>query len=206
MSAGTATELRAALRERVEANKRIQSSFKVGKEATGLEHGVVVDAEAARDFRKNLDEAREIKSLLDGVEDVKSMESWLSEPESAGTGSAAMRAAAAAAGGIALPGPLEGKSLGQAFTDSDEFKDLKTGSGAFLWFGLLGCVISVPLWAFHVVEEWGMIGITLVLSFAALWYAAFITKQEIQHGEEIKDRLDRIEGRVEVLIDVVMTK
>lgn len=40
--------------------------------------------------------------------------------------------------------------------------------------GIVGFIVTFPLWLKHKIDERAMIGITLVLSWAALWYTAFI--------------------------------
>jgi hypothetical protein len=47
-----------------------------------------------------------------------------------------------------------------------------------LVFGLIGSVVSVPLWAMNKINDRQMIGITLILSWMALWYTAILTIYE----------------------------
>lgn len=47
----------------------------------------------------------------------------------------------------------------------------------FSWFllavGVVGFLVTFPLWLRNKLTDRAMIGITLVLSWAALWYAAY---------------------------------
>lgn len=58
--------------------------------------------------------------------------------------------------------------------------------------GILGFVVSFPLWLAGLVSDTAMLGITLVLSWAALWYAAFLALQNRRQTRELTDRLDAI--------------
>lgn len=40
--------------------------------------------------------------------------------------------------------------------------------------GVVGFLVSFPLWLTGRIDDRTMLGVTLVLSWAALWYAAFI--------------------------------
>ena len=55
-------------------------------------------------------------------------------------------------------------------------------SWAMLAIGLAGFVVTFPMWLLGSIDDHAMIGITLALSWAALWYAAFIAIQEARHA------------------------
>lgn len=85
-----------------------------------------------------------------------------------------------------------------------------------LWVGVLGFGLAQPLWAFGVLSEWMMLGVTLVLSFAALWYAAIIAVEETRHANELRamlegfmddvcGRLEMIEEKIDDLSSAAMT-
>lgn len=44
--------------------------------------------------------------------------------------------------------------------------------------GLVGFVVTFPLWLLGTINDRQMLGITLVLSWAALWYSAVIAIME----------------------------
>lgn len=122
---GRLEELRTALKSRLDENDRIVAAFKVGEDATGKGDGVVVTGEQRDAFRRNLAEAQEIKGLIDELESVGEMRDYLAAPE---TKSAAVAAGAAGAGGFGVPQQV--KTLGQLFTESEEFKSLIASGGA----------------------------------------------------------------------------
>jgi len=45
-------------------------------------------------------------------------------------------------------------------------------SWGMLTIGVVGFLVTFPLWYFNAIDDRQMLGITLVLSWAALWYAA----------------------------------
>ncbi len=47
-------------------------------------------------------------------------------------------------------------------------------SWAAMAVGIVGFIVTFPLWLKEKLSDRAMIGITLVLSWAALWYTAFI--------------------------------
>lgn len=51
-------------------------------------------------------------------------------------------------------------------------------SWLMLIFGVVGFLVSFPLWFFNKMDDRQMLGITLVLSWAALWYTAILTIYE----------------------------
>lgn len=55
-------------------------------------------------------------------------------------------------------------------------------SWALLVVGVLGFLISFPLWLLRKLSDRAMIGITLVLSWAALWYSAYLALLETGAG------------------------
>lgn len=56
-------------------------------------------------------------------------------------------------------------------------------SWAMLTIGILGFLVSFPLWLMGYINEKAMLGVTLVLSWAALWYAAFIAIMEAKRED-----------------------
>lgn len=51
-------------------------------------------------------------------------------------------------------------------------------SWVMLAIGVGGFAVSFPLWLMGGIDDHAMLGLTLVLSWAALWYAAFIAIME----------------------------
>jgi hypothetical protein len=51
-------------------------------------------------------------------------------------------------------------------------------SWVMLGVGLVGFVVTFPLWLMGTIDDRMMLGITLVLSWAALWYTAILTIYE----------------------------
>lgn len=45
-------------------------------------------------------------------------------------------------------------------------------SWSMLVIGVVGFVVSFPLWLMNRISDHQMLGLTLILSWAALWYAA----------------------------------
>lgn len=92
------------------------------------EGGTVVNAQAAADYRKNLANAREIRALIADAEGTSELKAFLEQtPESM-----AVKAAAAAAGGGRAVYRDMPKSLGEMFTESEEFKALLKTGGAHM--------------------------------------------------------------------------
>jgi hypothetical protein len=46
----------------------------------------------------------------------------------------------------------------------------------------VGFLVTFPLWLLGIIDEQMMLGITLVLSWAALWYAAFVAVLEARRA------------------------
>lgn len=126
MSVGTLPELKSALRGILDENDRIGAAIKV--EDNG---GLVVSAEDAAAFRKNLAKAQELKGLISDMEAHDSLKEFAAEtPESKGMKAAAAAAAASALGGpLAIPADML-KDVGTLFTESEEFKALIRSGGA----------------------------------------------------------------------------
>lgn len=117
------TELKTALRQRVEENDRITQDFKI--EDNG---GVVVSTEQATAFRKNLEDARQIKEIMEGITLVKDAHDLIERLDMSPSDSAAIAAGAMQSlGGLSAPGV---KTVGEVFTGSQEFKDL-LASGSY---------------------------------------------------------------------------
>lgn len=116
-------ELKSALKGILDENDRIDSVINVDDQG-----GVQVKQEDADRYRKNLKDAQELKGLIDAAEGTAELKAWLNEtPES----KAAAAAAAAAANKDQAQQMLRDmpKSLGEMFTDSEEFKALiKSGA------------------------------------------------------------------------------
>ena len=107
-------ELQGALRAKMADNKAIADSFKI-------EDGVVqVSTDQKTAFDKNMSDIKEIKSLIEGLESMRDVERWGSEP--AGE-SIAAKSAAAVAGHSAT----RGRTVGDLFLASEEFKSLQGG-------------------------------------------------------------------------------
>jgi len=108
-------ELQSALRTKMDDNKAIADSFQI-------EDGVVqVDTDQKSAFDKNMVDIKEIQSLIDGVKSLEEVSAWGAQPESTES------VAAAAAAGAALTLPNQYKTIGDQFTDSEEFKSLANG-------------------------------------------------------------------------------
>lgn len=56
-------------------------------------------------------------------------------------------------------------------------------SWVMLIVGFVGFFVTFPLWLMNMINDRMMLGITLVLSWAALWYSAFIAIQ-VSNNEE----------------------
>lgn len=56
------------------------------------------------------------------------------------------------------------------------------------WFmliiGIIGFLVSFPLWYYNKLDDRMMLGITLVLSWAALWYTAVLTIYEARRQRD----------------------
>lgn len=61
-------------------------------------------------------------------------------------------------------------------------KHQKGISQAMFIVSIAGFLITFPLWVFGVLTDRQMLGITLVLSWAALWYAAYIALIQSNNG------------------------
>lgn len=51
-------------------------------------------------------------------------------------------------------------------------------SWVMLAVGIVGFLVSFPLWLFGLIDDRMMLGITLVLSWGALWYTAILAIYE----------------------------
>lgn len=56
-------------------------------------------------------------------------------------------------------------------------------SVGLLIIGILGFIVSFPLWLMNKINDHAMLGLTLVLSWAALWYSAYIAIQEAKRDD-----------------------
>lgn len=107
-------ELQGALREKIAFNKTIADSFRI-------EDGTVIVEQSQKDaFHKNMTDIKELRGLIEGVEALRDGDSWSRQPDAESIAAAA----AAAVAGVSVP---SGKSLGQLFVDSPEFKTLNGG-------------------------------------------------------------------------------
>lgn len=111
------TEFREALKARMETMDGI------------VEHEVKIDGanvevspEDAATYRKALTEANEIKGLLELEEGRAGLRAWMDTPD-------APSVAQAAAAGVQAAMSVQTKSLGEMFTDSEEFKELVASGG-----------------------------------------------------------------------------
>ena len=107
------SELQSALRAKMQSNKEIADSFKI-------ENGtVIVDQARKSAFDKNMVEIKELKGLIDGMEAFNEVREW-------GQEASGQSVAAAAAAGHAVP-RQQLLSIGEMFTNSEEFKSLGGG-------------------------------------------------------------------------------
>jgi len=107
------SELQSALRAKMQSNKEIADSFKI-------ENGtVIVDQARKSAFDKNMVEIKELKGLIDGMEAFNEVREW-------GQEASGHSVAAAAAAGHAVP-RQQLVSIGEMFTNSEEFKSLGGG-------------------------------------------------------------------------------
>lgn len=108
------SELQGALRAKMADNKAIADAFKI-------EDGVVqVSPDQKTAFDKNMSDIKEIKGLIEGLEAMRDVDSWGSKPEA---DSIAAKSAAAGAGYA----PARGRTIGEVFLNSAEFKALDGG-------------------------------------------------------------------------------
>lgn len=111
------SELQGALRKKMADNKEIADSFK-------LEDGVMqVSADQKAAFDRNMADIKEIKSLIEGLEGMREVEQWGERPATESVAAKADAAQHAAE----IREALRGKSLGELFTESAEFKALDSG-------------------------------------------------------------------------------
>jgi HK97 family phage major capsid protein len=111
------SELQGALRKKMADNKEIADAFK-------FEDGVMqVSADQKSAFDRNMADIKEIKSLIEGLEGMREVEAWGDRPA---TDSVAAKADAAAHA-AEVREALRGKTLGELFTESAEFKALDEG-------------------------------------------------------------------------------
>lgn len=82
---------------------------------------VEVSADDAKSIREALEEAQELKGIIEGYEFASKAQEWLDAPE---------KDVFDLAPEMRGTGPLGGKSLGEAFTSSEEFKSLLKSGGA----------------------------------------------------------------------------
>lgn len=60
-------------------------------------------------------------------------------------------------------------------------------SWVMLGIGVIGFLITFPLWLLDLLSDRAMLGITLALSWAALWYAALLAIQAARHARKRTD-------------------
>lgn len=107
-------ELQGALRAKMALNKEIADNFRI-EDGT-----VIVSTDQKSAFDSNMRDIKEIKGLIEGLETLRDADEW-------GSKSLDSVAAAAAAGTEYRDSGLQGKSLGELFLDSAEFKALDGG-------------------------------------------------------------------------------
>ena len=111
---GRERELQSALESKMAENRSIADNFQI-------EDGVtIVSTEQKSAFDKNMVDIKEIKGLIAGLQDLRSVEDWASQP-------AGDSVAAYAAAGLSTASAYRGKSLGELFLNSPEFKSLQNG-------------------------------------------------------------------------------
>jgi hypothetical protein len=110
-------ELQGILREKVASNNEIADSFEIKDGTVHVEEG----QKAA--FDVNMAAIKEIKSLVEGQEAMRDVDSWANGGDAAE--SLSIKSAATLA--VAEQLGVRGKSLGQMFTESEEFKSLQQG-------------------------------------------------------------------------------
>lgn len=127
------TELKTALTAKLAANDEIAQAFKI--EDNG---GVVVSTEQRDAFRKNLADAKEIKGLIEMETEAKDLQSFnadlekfLKEPadSSVATKLAAEQATTNGSRNGHRDSDLTVKTIGELFTESEQFKALKASGG-----------------------------------------------------------------------------
>lgn len=111
-------ELQGALRTKMASNKEIADSFEI-EDGT-----VIVEPEQKEAFDQNMTAIREIKSLIDGMDEMKKLAEW---GETKVDESVAAEAAAQAE--IVVATTQQALTLGEAFTQSEEFKTLLESGG-----------------------------------------------------------------------------
>ena len=111
-------ELKSALREVLAENDKIVEHADMNREEGGPD--VQVEAKHAIAFRSNLTKAREIRAEIEALEGYSEVRAW-AEGMSAPV--------AQTASGLIVPS--QGKSLGQAFVESDEFKSISGGKSGY---------------------------------------------------------------------------
>lgn len=116
-----------SLREQM--TKMLDENDRISANAIKIEDGgTYVPGDAAKDYRSNLAKAQELKGIIDAAESTDDLRAYLDG--SPGSKSVAAAAAAASAGTpLAVFNDMP-KSLGELFTDSEEFKSLVKSGGA----------------------------------------------------------------------------
>lgn len=120
------SELRLALKSKVEENDRIMASF---KDEDGKGH-LVGTPEMRDTFRRNLADGNEIKSLISDLEAADGLKSFASSVPGSGPSVSAQVAAAVQSGDISQAQLTEFKTLGARFVESAEFLEMKNSGGA----------------------------------------------------------------------------
>jgi len=115
------SELQSALRAKMADNKEIADSFK-------MEDGVMqVSAEQKAAFDKNMADIKEIKSLIEGLQSMDEVEAWGAKSAEESVGTKADAQAFATEVADAVRKGASAKTLGELFTESEEFKALAGG-------------------------------------------------------------------------------
>jgi len=109
-------ELKGALSEKMAEQRQIADSMQI--EGTTL----IADAEKKAAFQKNMVDIKEIKGLIEGLGELEEVQKWASEPN--------QKSVAAAADAAADRRP-QASTVGGAFVDSAEFKDLQGGRNGY---------------------------------------------------------------------------
>lgn len=113
-------ELKSALNEHLETMAGIESNFRL--EGEGEDRAVLVTDRQAKDYRYALDQSEQLREVIDLAERGAELKAWADAPAGSSV------AQQVAAGMQAFSG-MESKSLGEMFTESEEFLALKASGG-----------------------------------------------------------------------------
>ena len=112
-------ELKGALKDVLAQNDAIVDHVEANREEGGPE--VQVEAKHVEAFRSGLAKAREIRSEIEALEGLQEVKAW----------AAGSQPAAVAAPKTLITPATDGKTVGQRFVDSDEFKSIAGGRNGY---------------------------------------------------------------------------